>query len=53
MVSEDQVERAFAQQDKQWNGPRFFQLGIVTLLIAIGIIYYFSSLTGCRLLVVP
>jgi hypothetical protein len=54
MPTADEVaEKEFAAQDKTWNAPRFFVLGIITLIIAIGIIYYCSSLTGCSLQIVP
>ena len=51
--SEDQIERDFAAQDKEWNGPKFFGLGIGTLIVAIFIIVYAATRTGCSLVVVP
>jgi hypothetical protein len=51
--ADDAIEKAFNEQDKEWNAPRFFVTGAITLLIAIAIIYYCSSLTGCSLQIVP
>ncbi len=39
----------FDRQDAIWTAPKFFGLGIVTLAIAIGIIYAFSTRSGCSL----
>jgi hypothetical protein len=48
------VERAFAEQDKKYNAPKFFGLGIVTLAIAIGLIFWGSfNAIGCTVQVVP
>jgi hypothetical protein len=51
--SDDAIEKAFNEQDKEWNAPRYFVTAIITLFISISIIYYCSSLTGCSLQVVP
>ena len=51
--SENAAAKEFKAQDKAWNAPRFFSLGLVTLVIAIGLIYYMSTTTGCNLEVVP
>ena len=51
--SEKAAAKEFSAQDKAWNAPRFFGLGFVTLLVAIGLIYYMSTTTGCSLQIVP
>jgi hypothetical protein len=54
MPTADEIaEKEFAEQDKQWNAPKFFVTGVITLAIALAIIYYTSSLTGCSLQIVP
>lgn len=53
MAGMDAEELREAEVDKAWTGPKFISLGLVTLLIAVSIIYYLSSLSGCRLVVVP
>ncbi len=35
--TEEQAKRDFLEQDKAWNAPRFFVLGIVSLIISIGL----------------
>ena len=50
---DDAVEREFAEQDKRWGGPKYFVTGILTLIIAVGLIYYMSTTTGCTLQIVP
>ena len=49
----DKVDRDFAEQDKRWNAPKFFATGIVTLIIAISIIVFAATRTGCTLAIVP
>jgi len=49
----DEAEREFARQDKEWNGPKFFGLGIVTLIVSVFIIVYAASRTGCTMAIVP
>jgi hypothetical protein len=51
--SENQAVKEFKAQDKAWTAPRFFALGFITLLVAIGLIYYMSTTTGCNLEIVP
>ena len=54
MASEnDEIERDFAKQDKEWTGPRFFQTGIITLILAVGLIVYAATRTGCSVAIVP
>jgi hypothetical protein len=52
-TSQEAVEKRFAEQDKHWGGPRFFVLGILTLIVCVSAIYYMSSLSGCSLQIVP
>ena len=49
----DRYDREFAEQDKRWGGPKFFGLGILTLIVAVFIIVYASTQTGCSLVWVP
>jgi hypothetical protein len=51
--SENAAAKEFKAQDKVWNAPRFFTLGFITLLVAISLIYYMSTTTGCNLEIVP
>jgi hypothetical protein len=53
MATNEEIEREFARQDKEWTGPKFFQLGIVTLLVAVTAIIYAASRTGCTMAIVP
>lgn len=50
---EEIAEKRFAEEDKQWTGPRFIVLGVVTLAIAISLIYFMSRTAGCSLQIVP
>ena len=52
-TAEDIAEKRFDEQDKHWSGPRFIALGVVTLAIAISVIYFMSTTTGCSLQIVP
>ena len=52
-AADDEIARNFAKQDKEWTGPKFFGLGLVTLLIAITVIVFFASRTGCTMAIVP
>lgn len=52
-AADDEIAREFAKQDKEWTGPKFFGLGFVTLLIALSIIIFFASRTGCTMAIVP
>jgi hypothetical protein len=50
----DAVEKAFHAQDKKWNAPRYITLGAVSLLIAVGLIFWASfNAIGCTIQVVP
>ena len=54
MPTADEIaQKRFDEEDKVWNGPRLISLGAVTLAIAISLIYYMSTTTGCSLQVVP
>lgn len=50
---EEIAEKRFAEEDKRWNGPKFIALGAVTLFVAISLIYFMSTTTGCSLQFVP
>ena len=52
-TADDVCQKRFDEQDKRWNGPKLIRLGVVTLAIAISLIYYMSSTTGCSLQIVP
>lgn len=50
----DVSEREFAAQDKQWNAPKFFGLGLVTILIVVGLIFWASARAiGCTIAITP
>ena len=51
--AQEVAEKRFAQQDKQWDGPRFIALGAVTLTICLIAIYLMSTTQGCSLQIVP
>ena len=54
MADAEQVaQKRFAEEDRQWTGPKFIGLGIVTLAICISLIYFMSTTTGCSLQIVP
>ncbi len=54
MADAEQVaQKRFAEEDKSWTGPKFIGLGIVTLAIALSLIYFMSTTTGCSLQIVP
>jgi hypothetical protein len=54
MTTADEIaKKQFDRDDKEWNGPRLIGLGAVTLLIAISLIYFMSTTTGCSLQIVP
>jgi len=54
MESQEQIlQQKFDEQDKRWVGPKFFGLGVVTLAIAISLIYFMSATSGCSLQIVP
>ena len=52
-IAEEAAEKQFAQEDKQWDGPRFIGLAVVTLAICLTAIYLMSRTTGCSLQIVP
>jgi hypothetical protein len=52
-AAEDVYQKRFDEEDKRWNGPRLIGLGVVTLIIAISLIYFMSTTTGCSLQIVP
>jgi hypothetical protein len=52
-TAEETAAKRFAEEDKAWSGPRFIVLGAVTLAIAISMIFWMSTTTGCSLQIVP
>ena len=50
---DDEAEEDFAEQDPKWTAPKFFGLGAVTLAIALTLIVFMASRTGCSLAIVP
>ena len=52
-TADDRIARDFAEQDKRWTAPKFLGLGFVTLAIALFIIVYAASRTGCTVAIVP
>jgi hypothetical protein len=52
-TAEEIAAKRFAEEDKEWSGPRFILLGFVTLAIALSIIFMMSRTTGCSLQIVP
>jgi len=52
-MSEEAAQKRFAEQDKNWTGPKFIGLGIVALAICLTLIYLMSKTTGCSLQIVP
>ncbi len=52
-TAEEIAQQRFDDEDKRWTGPRFIGLGVVTLTIAISLIYFMSATAGCSLQVVP
>ena len=52
-TADETAKKQFDQDDREWNGPRLIGLGAVTLLIAISLIYFMSTTTGCSLQIVP
>ena len=51
--AERMAQKRFADEDRQWTGPKFIGLGFVTLAICITAIYLMSSVSGCSLQIVP
>jgi len=52
-TADDVYQKRFDEEDKKWNGPKLISLGVVTLAIAISLIYFMSTTTGCSLQIVP
>jgi hypothetical protein len=52
-TAEEIAEKRFDEQDKRWNGPKFIGLAVVTLTIAISVIYLMARTAGCSLQIVP
>ncbi len=52
-TSEEAAAKAFAEQDKQWSGPRYILVGAITLAICLTTIYLMSVTQGCSLQIVP
>jgi hypothetical protein len=47
------AQKRFDEEDQRWNGPKFIGLGVVTLAIALSLIYFMSTTAGCSLQIVP
>ncbi|MDP9151473.1 MAG: hypothetical protein M3O36_16255 [Myxococcota bacterium] len=52
-TAEEIAEKRFAEEDRRWTGPRFIALAVVTLVLALSLIYFMSTSTGCSLQIVP
>jgi hypothetical protein len=52
-IAEQAAQKHFAEEDKRWEGPRFFGLAIVMLAICLTAIYLMSRTAGCSLQIVP
>jgi hypothetical protein len=52
-TAEEIAAKRFNEEDKVWTGPKFIGLGLVTLVLAISMIFYMSTTTGCSLQIVP
>lgn len=52
-TADELAEKDFNQQDKEWTGPRFVGVGLVTLICAVALIVFAATRTGCSLVVVP
>ncbi len=52
-TSEEIAQKQFDEADKRWTAPKFMGLGAITLFIAISVIYFMSTTTGCSLQIVP
>jgi hypothetical protein len=54
MPTEEEIaQKHFDEQDKNWVGPKYFGLAVVTLAIALTTIYLMSVTAGCSLQIVP
>jgi hypothetical protein len=52
-TAEESAQKQFDADDKRWTGPKFIGLGAITLAIALSVIYFMSTTTGCSLQIVP
>jgi hypothetical protein len=52
-AQEEAAEKKFVEQDKQWTGPRYIIVGVVTLAICLTTIFLMSTTQGCSLQIVP
>jgi hypothetical protein len=52
-TAEEIAQKKFDDDDKRWDGPKFIGLGVVTLAIALSVIYFMSATAGCSLQIVP
>jgi hypothetical protein len=52
-TAEEIAQKQFDYADKRWTAPKFMGLGVVTLFIAISLIFLMSRTTGCSLEIVP
>jgi hypothetical protein len=46
---EQAAKKRFDAEDKNWGGPKFVGLAVVTLVICISTIYGMSTVSGCSL----
>ncbi len=53
MATEQEAQKRFDAEDQRWDGPKFIGLGVVTLAIALSLIYFMSTTAGCSLQIVP
>ena len=53
LTAEEQAQKQFDADDKQWSGPRLIGLGFVVLLVCITAIILMSYTAGCSLQIVP
>lgn len=52
-TAEEIAQKKFDEDDRHWTAPRLFVLGVVTLAIALTLIFLMSRTTGCSLQIVP
>lgn len=51
-TAEEVAQKRFNEEDKRWDGPKFVGLAVVTLAIALSLIYFMSTTAGCSLQIV-
>jgi hypothetical protein len=52
-IAEAAAKKQFDADDHVWTGPRYIRLAVITLAVAISLIYAMSTTTGCSLTIVP